>query len=51
MEYIVMKYRQYFGLTYKEYLEIPPKVFFTDLQMMSLENQIENQKTKQSKNT
>lgn len=49
-EYIVLKYRQYFGLTYKEFLDVPSEVFYTDLEMISLEAEAEKARINAIKN-
>lgn len=36
-----MKYRQYFGLTWTEFLDIPPEIFYSDLEMITIENEME----------
>jgi hypothetical protein len=36
-----MKYRQAFGLSWEQVLKIPPQVFFTDLEMMTIESDVE----------
>lgn len=41
IEYIIMKYRQYFGLSWAQFVETPLDVFFLDLEMMSIEAEVE----------
>lgn len=44
-----MKYRQYFGLTWQEYLRTPPEVVMTDLEMMGIEAEQEEIARKKQK--
>lgn len=49
IEYAIMKYRQYFGLSWRQFVDTPVEVYLRDCELMAVEAEVEAALTKMHK--